>query len=394
MSADYKGVSPEITYQILNIELTNSLNSLLELHETEHIPKETLTALTDMLRSGFKDYFFKRYTSLMSPASQCVMRCNMRVTPALGTDVHLTLNLSRMVVEIISGSEIIGHASLDKFLNWLRRVDFDDVNVSLDFGLMYNDVEQFPNFVVKAMYNDFVYDEAAHQLYQIKEFVPVDANTTRAINTITTDYEDVDLNKAVIQYGDSHILAEGIAELHDLNITEYGQLYNFLMDEWYTDEHKTLAETEGGWYVAINDMMQIMCSKYNRYLFKRLCDIMPDTPEDWDDVVSDFMVYGGAGGYRVLAHNAFYRRMITSHAKFEEYLSEYEGLDIEQKGAISVFVNNSSNIIRLCVSKQLGDDGLPHHDIDMRQYYHNVIWGKNAPTTGRHTYSRWTLVQR
>ena len=77
--------------------------------------------------------------------------------------------------------------------------------------------------------------------------------------------------------------------------------------------------------------------------------------------------------------------IITSHAKFEEYLSEYEGLDIEQKGAISVFVNNSSNIIRLCVSKQLGDDGLPHPDIDMRQYYHNVIWGKNAPTTGRHT---------
>lgn len=385
MSADYKGVSPEINYQILNIELTNSLNSLLELHETEHIPKETLTALTDMLRSGFKDYFFKRYTSLMSPASQCVMRCNMRVTPALGTDVHLTLNLSRMVVEKISGSEIIGHASLDKFLNWLRRVDFGDVNVSLDFGLMYNDVEQFPNFVVKAMYNDFVYDEAAHRLYQIKEFVPVDANTTRAINTITTGYEDVDLNKAVIQYGDSHILAKGIAELHDLNITEYGQLYNFLMDEWYTDEYKTLAETEGGWYVAISDMMQIICSKYNRYLFKRLCDIMPDTPEDWDDVVSDFMVYGGAGGYRVLDHNAFHLKMIKSHAKFEEYLSEYEGLDIEQKGAISVFVNNSSNIIRLCVSKQLGDDGLPHPDIDMRQYYHNVIWGKNAPTTGRHT---------
>lgn len=390
----YRGVSPDINYQILNIELTNSLNGLLDLHETEHIPKETLVVLTNMIRDGFKDFFFKRYTKPMNPIQGCIMVCDMRVTPALGADVHVKLNLSRMIVDAISGHEIIGHGSLNRFYKWLRRVDFSDVNVNLDFGVMFNAVEHFPNFVFRVMPNDFVYDSGTHALYQIKEFVHEDVNITRALNTATHEYEDIDLDKVTLATDDAHVFAKGIAELHELNITEYTQLLNFLMHEWYTDKHRTLAETEGSGYVYIGDMMEVLCSKHTRHLFKVLRDIMKDTPKDWDDVKTDFMVYGGAGGYRVLDHNAFYRRMITSHAKFEEYLIEYEGLDIEQKGAISVFVNNSSNIIRLCVSKQLGDDGLPHPDIDMRQYYNNVIWGKNEPTTGRHTYSRFTVVQR
>lgn len=383
----YRGVSPDINYQILNIELTNSLNGLLELHETEHIPKETLVTLTDMIREGFKDFFFKRYTKHMNPIQGCIMVCDMRVTPALGTDVHVKLNLSRMIVEDISGHEIIGHGSLNRFYNWLRRVDFSDVNVNLDFGVMYNAVEHFPNFVFRVMPNDFVYDSGTHTLYQIKEFVHEDINITRALNTATHEYKDIDLDKVALTTDDTHVFAKGIAELHELNITDYHQLYNFLTDEWYDDRHRTLAETEGGGYVAIGDMMEVLCSKHSRHLFKRLRDIVKYTPSDWDDVKSDFMVFGGAGGFKALAHNAFYKRPIKTHTGFENYLNEYEGLDVEQKGAISIFINNPSNLIRACIAKVLGDEGLPHGDIDMRHYYHKLVWRKVEPTTGRHTYA-------
>ena len=391
--------TPELNFQIMNIELENSLKALMETEIPERIPKETLATFTTLLRNGFRAFFHLRYDKPMNPigGSGSVIKCKIKVQPALGNEAVIELNLSRMVVEYIYGADIIGHMSSDKFFNWLRTVDLDDIIISTEFSLMYNEAEQFPNFLFKAKPNDYLYNYETHDVFQVKSFVPVNEYSTVAINTVTNETITLKLDEDCgIQTGDMHTFFAGISALHELNITEYGQLFNFLHDEWYDDRYRTLAETDGGLYVAINDMLELVCLRTKpvsstMMLFVRLLEIMPDAPNDVMDIIADFMVYGGSAGFNNLSKLLHYKN-IKTHVDFEKCLSEYYNLSIFEKGAVSTFLNHTDNVIRRCLTKVLGE-GLPHPDIELRVYYHNVIWGKNAPTVGRpyHVYTEQQL---
>ena len=162
----YVETTPELNFQILNIELENSLKALMETEIPERIPKETLATFTTLLRNGFRAFFRLRYNKPMNPigGSGSVIKCKIKVQPALGNEVSIELNVSRMVVEYIYGIDIMGHMSSDKFFNWLRTVDLDDIIISTEFSLMYNEAEQFPNFLFKAKPNDYLYNYAETQL--------------------------------------------------------------------------------------------------------------------------------------------------------------------------------------------------------------------------------------
>ena len=361
-------------FEILNRDLVQSMNAFRTIEyvfvDNSRMDDAKLNKFADIMVDTFKIFFEDKYGK--EPMSDLVGNYDVALHAEIKDNSHgmnatFELDLLHMMVLDARPSTLKGHQFLDRLLNWMNEVN-DFSNVSIEFKLLLNN-EPFPDFEFTAVPNDFVFRPSDSSLFLVKEFAKANATRMECINAITGDLDsNVEVSAVTkVLEGEHLMIARGLSTLGslDLNcsITEYPQFINFLNDE--------LGDYEEGDEVriAITDMMEAVCrSLFGRYkseaqMFRA---VIKDVPDNDADVISDMMVYGGANGF-----GAIKTLGIKDHDGFENLLKTYATLDNTSKACISIFLNNSSDVIEACITKYLGKQDIK--EADKRAYYHGLI---------------------
>ena len=383
----------ETSFAVLNEGLTRAMNGLRTVdmsvfNKGESMNEANLYKLADMITDTFKIFFGDKYgNEKMHTITDDYEVSLLAVVTDTSTEEtkRFELDVIRMLVNSASPSTLKGHNNLEKFLKWINSLD-EFGALSIEFAITYDGVE-FPTFEFRAAPNDYAFRSHDGTLFLVEAFVPINDQSACFIDTLTGDVEMLSfeqIGSALLSGGDV-VIARGITALHSIGVEEYGQLINFLVDEYASFD-----DTDGK--RVINDMMEHLCAEClhedgtNTSAYMLFKGIFKDAPSDIDELVSDLMVHGGANGFcNIMA-------LGDKHTDFESVLKKYDTLSTAQKGHVSIFINNAPNVIESCVTKYFGK---PSENIgNFRLHYHNIIWGDTAPTTGRHTYSgRILLVQ-
>ena len=364
----------EASFNVLNDGLTAAMNGLRTVdmslfNKSESTNVANLCKLADMITDTFKIFFEDKYGNekMHTITADYDVTLTATVTDNSTEEAaRFELDVLRMLVNSVTPSTLKGHYTLEKFINWVNGVENFGA-ISIEFAIRYDGVE-FPTFEFRAAPNDYAFRDHDGALFLVESFVPINDQSACFINTLTGDVEMLSFEQigSDLLTGGDVVIARGITALHSCGVEEYDQFTNFLVDEY-----PSLDDADGR--NVINDMMEHLCVEClhkegaDTSAYKLFKGVFKDTPASIIELVSDLMVHGGANGLRNI------KNLGGEHDNFESILKKYDVMSTAQKGHVSIFINNQSDLIEACVTKCFGK---PEGYIsDFRLYCHTIVWG-------------------